>query len=161
MTPRILAAALLFAGFAGEATANCTTDTIINGTNTLRDLINGSLICGRPGANYTGSTNDRWQEQHRADGSLWDHKLGVGNPVDPESQVGRWSATGGSTATYTASYGPPPSFNGGPSFTYQVRQIAGSSPTAYSFCIGASEQVRGTITAGAGTAGNGCATFPP
>ena len=131
-----------------SARADCTNGRI-SGGNTLTNLISGSLICGRPGSGYAGNANDRWQEQHRVGLQIFDRKLGA--PPDPETQVGTWTSTNGSSATYTATYGTTP-------YTYAVYLITG---TTYSFCIGTSEQVRGTVTAGAGVSGNGCASYPP
>jgi hypothetical protein len=149
MRANLIVSGCLMACLAAPAFANCTTG-LVSGGNDLNTLLNGSLICGRPGAGYSGAASDRWQEQHRTNGQLWDHKLGVGNAVDPESQVGTWSATSGANATYTANYS-------GVSYTYQVYLISGNT---YSFCIGASEQVVATVTANQGTAGNGCSGFP-
>ena len=159
MKPVVLLSGALLVGLGGVAIADCTNNRINSG-NDITTLISGSLICGRPGSGYAGAATDRWQEQHRASGKqLWDHKLGT-DPVDPESQVGFWDTQNGINSTYTASYGPPPTFTGGPSFTYQVYQI-GTTGNTYSFCIGSSEQVRATVTAGGGVAGQGCASFPP
>jgi hypothetical protein len=146
MRANLIVGGFLMACLAAPALADCTTG-LVSGGSALNTLLNGSLVCGRPGAGYSGAASDRWQEQHRTNGQLWDHKLGVGNAVDPEAQMGTWSAA---NATYTANYT-------GVSYNYQVYLISGNT---YSFCIGASEQVVATITANAGTAGNGCSSFP-
>jgi hypothetical protein len=141
-----LSVALLVSTF---ASANCT-DPQVGGN--LTDLISGSLICGRPGAAYPGAATDRWQEQHRAGGLIFDYKRGVGNPIDPESQVGTYTTTNGSNATYTATYDAL-------SYPYQLRLISGNT---YSFCIGAAEHVRGNIIANGGVSGGNCGgVFPP
>ena len=148
MKRAIVIGTMLVLASATGASADCTNN---HQTGNFTTLISGTLICGRPGSGYAGNANDRWQEQHRADGTIWDHKLGVGNPVDPETQVGTWSVNQ-SAHQYTATY---PSG----SFTYDLYQISG---TTYSFCIGSSEQVRATIGAtGTGIAGAGCSSFPP
>ena len=143
-----LSVMLATASVATAARADCTTGRV-NGGNAITTLIDGSLICGRPGSGYAGNANDRWQEQHRSGGQIFDRKLG-GSP-DPESQVGTWSTVNGANSTYTATYGAT-------SYIYQVYLISG---TTYSFCIGTSEQVRGTVFAGWGVTGQGCASYPP
>jgi hypothetical protein len=108
----------------------------------------------RPAAGYPGAAGDRWQEQHRAGGQLWDFKLGVGNPMDPESQVGTYSFSGnGASSAVTHTYSAT-------AFTWRVYLF--SSPNTYSFCTAAGvEHVRAFVIAGAGSSGNGCGgSFP-
>ena len=159
MMARVLLSGILLEAFAGESMADCTNNRIASG-NDITTLISGSLICGRPGSGYTGNPADRWQDQHRSDHTLWDHKLGIGNAVDPETQVGTWSTQNGANSTYTESHGLPPTYTGGPSYTYQVYRIGAVGSITYSFCVGASEMVVGTINAGQGVAGQGCTSYP-
>jgi hypothetical protein len=149
MKPYAIGLALFAAVIATEAAADCTNNRVGGNMSTF---ISGSLICGRPGTGFPGNASDQWQEQHRAGGQIWDHKKGIGDPIDPEVQVGTWSTTNGSSATYTAAY------LGGGSFTYAVFQIGTTS--AYSFCVGAAEYVVATVAAGLGVSGQGCTAFP-
>ena len=151
MKPYAIGLAIFAAVIATEAAADCTNNQVKTGLGTL---ISGSLICGRPGANYPGTASDHWQEQHRVGGQIWDHKKGIGDPVDPEVQVGTWSIVENTlNPSYIASY------LGGGSFTYRVFHI-GTTGSIYSFCVGAAEYVVATVTSGAGASGQGCTAFP-
>jgi len=111
----LLASIVALAGFTGVAiaqTGGCATNTRVTGS-ALTNLVSGNTVCATRGA-------DRWQEQHRTGGQLWDFKKGPSDPIDPTVQVGTWSIAANSI-TY--------SYTGGPSFTYSVH---GSGP--YSFC---------------------------
>ena len=132
---------------AGQALAACETATRVTGTD-LSTLISGSLVCGRPAGGYAGAAGDRWQEEHRSGGQLWDYKKGPApaEKIDPSKQVGTWSIAN-NTVTH--------SYTGGPSFTWTVH---GSGGGVYSFCTGenGSEVVRAFISAGTGP----CAGYP-
>lgn len=105
---------VLLAGIAGEAMAACTTPAIqVTGT-ALSSLVSGNTVCATQGA-------DKWQEQHRSGGELWDYKKGPSDPVDPTKKVGTWTI-GADTVTYA--------YTGGPSYTYSVFDDGGT----YSFC---------------------------
>lgn len=111
--------------------AVCTAQTRVTG-NALNTLIAGNTVCASRGA-------DRWQEQHRGGGALWDYKRGPNDTVDPSKQVGTWSI-GANNVTY--------SYTGGPSYTYSVHEEGGGR---YSFCagVGGTEVVSGaTFRAG-------------
>ena len=129
--------------------------TRVQGSFSLASLFTGSLVCGRPAVGYTGPASDRWQEQHRAGGQLlWDFKLGVGHPVDPQKQVGTYSFGGtGLTSAITHAYAA--------SFSWRVYLQA--APNTYSFCTAAGvEVVRAFVIAGAVVSGSGCGgSFPP
>jgi hypothetical protein len=129
-----------------------TTDGSAGGA--LTSLLTGSLVCARPGTGYPGDAGDRWQEQHRAGGQLWDYKRGVGNAIDPEKQVGTYAFSGsGLSSSVTHTYG---------STAYSWKVYLHTSPNTYSFCVGFSEHARAFVIAGAGSSGNGCGgSFPP
>jgi len=110
--------------------------------------MSGSLVCGRPAAGYTGAAGDRWQEEHRSGGQLWDYKKGPAptEKVDPSKQVGTWSVASDTVIQ---------SYTGGPSFTWTVHDSGGG---VYSFCTGenGSEVVRAFISTGTGP----CTAYP-
>lgn len=112
---------VLLAGISGVAMADCNSNTKVTGSK-LDDLIIGNTVCATRGA-------EKWQEQHRAGGALWDYKKGPSDKVDPTKQVGTWSIAA-NNVTY--------SYTGGASYTYSVH---GSGP--YSFCTGGAEIVSG------------------
>lgn len=68
---------------AGETLASSCSDSQVTGAD-LVNLISGNTVC----ATFDG---DRWQEQHRAGGALWDYKKGPSDPVDPTKRVGDWA----------------------------------------------------------------------
>ena len=138
MKPIIFSGVLLLAGFANTAVANCTSDPIVQG-RPLEQLLSGSLVCGRPGANYPGgaSSPDRWQEEHHTDGELWDYKKGNGNAIDPRKKVGTWSFVRANDKGATAIQ-VTHSYTGGNSYTWDVRR---GSSLKFSFCKGSEEHV--------------------
>lgn len=115
-------------------------------------LLAGNTVCGRPGTNYSGNAADRWQEEHRAGGELWDYKRGPGHPVDPTERVGSWSVSGTKIgASVTHSYG------GATNFTWNVfGPAANSAGSVYAFCVLGSQQVVAHVAA----SNSGCSTFP-
>ncbi len=117
---------------AETAYADCTPPGRLNQTqigNVLRD----NTVCAQRG-------DESWQEEHHADGKLWDFKLGDDDPIDPRKQVGTWSITGtGSNTTVTYDYGS------GGSYTYSVWNNGGGS---YSFCSGGTLEMDFTVTSG-------------
>lgn len=125
---------ILVALWAGQASADCTTSPLLTGTK-ITMMLSGKQVCASPGTGYPGNPANRWQEEHMANGQLWDYKLGPTDPVDPRKQVGTWSVTGDKiTHTYT----------GGQSYSYDVRMI---SPTQVSFCVGSAEHAVANIIA--------------
>jgi len=130
--------------WAGQALAQCSAGA---GTTqvVLLSRLQGTTVCGRPGANYPGpggvGSPDRWQEQHLAGGQLWDYKKGPGDAVDPSKQMGTWSVANDTSASATITH----SYTGGPSFTYTVFNTGG----VLSFCVGPSEYVRARVKSGA------------
>lgn len=116
---------VLLAVTTGEVLADCSAATQVihppgpNQPNALQALLRGQTICAIRGS-------ERWQEDHRAAGALWDYKKGPNDKVDPSKQVGTWDVTGRGTNTIvTYNYGEPPTY----SFT--VHQ---NSDGTYSFC---------------------------
>lgn len=124
--------ALAFVSF--DAAAQCDPNTRIN---QLQDLLPGKTVCAVRGS-------DRWQEQHRAGGQLWDYKKGPSDPVDPSKQLGSWSIGGPAnrqvTYTYTA-FGSPVSY------TFEVHGPIGG---LYNFCgVGAQNVLGAALLNGA------------
>jgi hypothetical protein len=150
MMNRICFASCLILTFvAARAEADCTNNPLSGSDMNALFSPPAKIICGRPGAAYPGGANstDRWQEEHRSGGQLWDFKLGDNNPVDARAQVGTWSQSG---VNLTHSY------TGGPSYTWRLFLISGNT---YSFCSGSSEQARGNVIPDPGTGCGG--VYPP
>lgn len=119
MKTLIVASVVLLACVSGSAMAACSGTALT--ADQLTTLLNGNMVCGSAGT-------DRWQEEHRPGGDLWDYKKGPGDPVDPEEKVGTWSVSGSTGhAAGLVNY----TYNGGSSFSYTVYDNGGG---AYSFC---------------------------
>lgn len=117
---------VLFTGFSGGVMAapNCTAPNRVNGS-ALTTLVSGNTVCATKGT-------DKWQEQHRSGGQLWDYKKGASDPVDPSKQVGTWRIAS-NEVTY--------SYTGDSSYTYSVHDEGGGA--SYSFCSNGSVVVSG------------------
>jgi hypothetical protein len=149
------------------AQAACATSTGVikfqgngNAPGTLRNLLQGNTVCGRPGASYPGDSNDRWQEEHQGgptNGPLWDFKLGNGHAIDPRKQVGTWAISNGTNTADTITH----AYTGGPSFPWTVYgpQSNTFGTSVYSFCNGTSEFARAYVRPGINVGCGG--TFPP
>ena len=93
----------------------------------LSTLVTGNTVCANNGG-------DRWQEQHRGGGQLWDYKMGPSHAIDPSEQVGTWSING-NNVTY--------SYTSGGSYTYEIHGPAGGP---YTFCpVGGGTQINNAI----------------
>jgi hypothetical protein len=132
----IVTSIVLLAGISGEVMAACTSPAIQVTGATLTTLISGNTVCATQGA-------DKWQEQHRTGGALWDYKKGPSDPVDPTKQVGSWSINA-DTVTYA--------YTGGPSYTYSVYNDGGT----YSFCTAPA----GSVVVSGATFQTGSASCP-
>ena len=119
----------------------------------ITSLLTGQTVCGVPGPGYAGSPADRWQEEHLANGDLFDYKRGPGHPVDPREKVGTWSVAQGFVGARGVSHR-----YAAIQFIWTVFGPATNVPgtSVYSFCSGAAEHVRATVIA----TGSGCASFP-
>ena len=85
----------LFPGSQAAQAQSCTGDRIgePGDTPTLEDFLSGNLACGTEAGG-----GDRWQEEHRPGGDLFERARGPNDPVDPSRLVGTWrteSETGG------------------------------------------------------------------
>jgi hypothetical protein len=168
---QVLITPILIAFLPWAAEAACATGAGVikfqgngNGPGTLRNLLQGKTVCGRPGPAYPGAgnpggANDRWQEEHLGgptSGELWDYKLGSSSTMDPRKQVGTWSISDGAAAADTITH----SYSGGSSFSWTVYGPQTNTPgtSVYSFCNGTNEFARGYVL---GSTNVGCGTYPP
>ncbi len=122
MKKLLLTSAALLLGVTGNTLAVCSDPQITStSTPTLTTLINGN---GSGNTVCAASGNDRWQEQHRLGGQLWDYKKGPSDPVDPTSQVGTWSIADNKLIhTY-----------GSTSYSYTVHRRQGFGANAFTLC---------------------------
>ena len=152
----IAGAAVLFASaLPAYAQTSCAVSTGVVQLNNaqITSLFTGQTVCGVPGPGYPGSPGDRWQEEHLANGDLFDYKRGPGHPVDPREKVGTWSVAQGLAGARGVSHR-----YAAIQFTWTVFGPATNVPgtSVYSFCNGTAEHVRATVIA----TGSGCAAFP-
>ena len=119
----------------------------------ITSLLTGQTVCGVPSTGYPGSQTDRFQEEHLANGDLFDYKRGPGHPVDPRGKVGTWSVAQGLVGAQGVTHRYT-----GIQFTWTVFGPATNVPgtSVYSFCSGNAEHVRAFVI----PSGSGCATFP-
>jgi hypothetical protein len=132
----ILTSFLLLAAVSGNVLADCSQRTqIVNQDrggerNNLRQELRGKTICAT-------KNGERWQEDHRAGGQLWDYKKGPRDKMDPSAQVGTWETNGfGADTKVIYNYG-----SAGGTFSYTVHKNGGDS---YSFC-GDGGEITGTL----------------
>jgi hypothetical protein len=93
-----LVALCTLVAFSGTAWAQCAPGTRLNQTQ-LSSTFSGNTLCAQRGS-------DRWQEQHRTGGELWDYKLGADHQMDPTKKVGTWEISGtGANAVLVHTYG--------------------------------------------------------
>ena len=120
MMKRAMIASAVVLAFASEgALAACSAPASQVQDEALVTLLSGNTVCASRGG-------DRWQEEHHADSTLWDYKMGDGHAVDPRKQVGSWTATGVGVDTRVVY-----SYTGGGTYSYSVWDNGGGS---YSFC---------------------------
>ncbi len=117
----ILTTALLLTGvISGVAMAACPGTPVADVSALLKD----KTVCQ--------ISPEHSQEEHHANGELWDYKLGT-NPMDPRQKIGNWSAAG-TTVTYTY-------LGGGGTGSYTISDNGGT----YNFCNGAAVVATATI----------------
>lgn len=132
----------LLAWVSGEAMAAGCDGNYLTGPQ-MSTLLTGNTVCSP--ANCTQGNNCEWQEQHRAGGQLWDHKLGS-NPVDPTAQVGTWNVTRASSTAGPSrivhNYGPAQVYS------WRIKEEVAGFPGSYIFCDGPSGPYTATIKQG-------------
>ena len=133
MKLHLLIGAVALAMVGAEAMAQCATGTRVSQQGQLNNLLNGNTVCAARGA-------DKWQEQHRAGGQLWDYKRGAGDLIDPTRQVGTWAISGtGNDRTVTHTYNQ----FGTTTQTYEF-QVWNAGGGLYNFCgVGGASDVTG------------------
>ena len=118
-------AVLALFGIAGNAVAQTTCGGFgaVKTAADIQTLLVGKYAC----------VHNQWNELHSggASGTVTDFKKGPADPVDPSEQVGTYTITAGSGASYdriTYNYGS------GGTFTYAITPKAGTTAGTYSFC---------------------------
>lgn len=132
MKAYLAAGASLLMVMAGEVTADCNSPIVTD----LNALLAGKTVCvaedvHQPPFTDKPALSPFWasQEEHRADGSLWDYKRGPSDSLDPTKKLGTWSISGNNiTYSYTA-------FNPNCSITFTVHDNGNTlTEKRYSFC---------------------------
>jgi hypothetical protein len=119
---------LLLGATLGDAIGECPAEGRIGDSpNELKDVIKNKLVCGTA---ITG--NDKWQEEHRPNGDLWERAKGPEDPVDPSHLVGTWHIEnrGGTTGNERDDW-VCYEYSGGDTFCFRLYEIGEDK---YSFC---------------------------
>lgn len=124
MKKRVLIGAILTLG-AANVLADCTAATIVADA--------GAALSGQR-ITASGSGDD-WKEIHCSGGRLF--KVGAGTVVDPETDIGAWTASG---ADVTYEYDKPG--GGTNNFTFELHESSGT----YYFCSGGSVKASGSLS---------------
>jgi hypothetical protein len=130
----ILGIAILIAAFevtnVFAAAAGCSTGARQNAAQ-ISQVVSGQLVCAQKVGALTG--NDRWAEEHKSTGKLWEQGKGTTSKVHPPHEVGSWAAvkigSGGSDDVIRHSY------SGGKTFDWSFfEEKSKAGPTLYRFC---------------------------
>ena len=116
-------AVLALFGIAGNAVAQAGPCGGFNGVKTAADI--QTLLAGK-----YACVHNQWNELHSG-GTLIDFKKGPSDPVNPSEQVGTYTITAGTAASYdriTYNYGT------GGTFAYAIKPKPGTAAGTYSFC---------------------------
>lgn len=145
MLKSVFLGGVLLVASVGAASAACP-GTPLTG---LATLLADTLICGT----NTGNS-ERYQEEHRAGGVLWERAKGPGDPIHPPEQVGTWSVDATGTSELVCyDYGP-----GGPNcHTVSLNSgAAGANGSTYSFCGSGPEATATMVTPIPAPGANAC-----
>lgn len=114
-----LCAIAVFLSDNGIAASTCSAlGSRLNQTQ-LSSTLSGKLVCASKIGALTG--NDRWAEEHRTTGELWEQGKGTTSTVHPPTKVGTWSIVGtGSNAAVQYNY------SGGTTYTWSVFNSSGT-----------------------------------
>ncbi len=135
-------AVLALFGIAGNAVAQAGPCGGFGGVKTAADI--QTLLAGK-----YACVHNQWNELHSggASGTLTDFKKGPSDPVNPSEQVGTYTITAGSGASYDRiQY----NYGSGGKFEYAIKPKPGTAAGTYSFCNISTGAVI-TVTVQAGT----------
>jgi len=146
MKRMIVVAALMLWAVVGNAVAGCPGVGDPAHITDIEAVLNGNLVCGQAGS-------DKWQEEHRTDGVLWERAKGPSDPVDPSHQVGTWGVTNNNSTDAQVCY----YYSGGQSYCFALYDNGGGN---YSFCNGGTEAATGNVMSIPAPADNACGFYP-
>lgn len=145
---------LLFVALVSEAGAAAATPCASLGTRLSAAEINSAfqnqLICAQKMGAVSG--NDRWSEEHRASGELWEQGKGTTSKIHPPSKVGSWKTVEVSKAKGKGEVKAPTedfvqyNYSGGSSFTWSVFAKDAGGAKTYTFCDSTETNVIATAT---------------
>ncbi len=119
---RIVFLSLLLLGvILGDAIGACPGSRIGNQPDELNTFISDTLVCGT-----AISGNDKWQEEHRSSGVLWERAQGPGDPVDPSHQIGTWDIENRGVGNQTDDW-VCYNYSGGSRYCFQLKNQAGTT----------------------------------
>ncbi|MBM4296935.1 MAG: hypothetical protein FJ143_04270 [Deltaproteobacteria bacterium] len=115
-------------------------------TNAFKD----QLICAQKMGAISG--NDRWSEEHRASGELWEQGRGTTSKIHPPTKVGAWKAVEVTKGKGKGEVKSPVEdlvrydYSGGSSFSWSVYEKNVSGTKTYTFCDSTETKVIATAT---------------
>jgi len=120
----------------GEAIAATTCSAL--GSRLAASEITGrfqdQLVCAEKMGALTG--NDRWAEEHRSSGELWEQGKGTTSKIHPPTKVGTWKSVEGTKVKGKSANDDVVryDYSGGSSFNWSVfeKNVAGTK--TYTFC---------------------------
>jgi len=104
------------------------------------------LVCAQKMGAITG--NDRWAEEHRSSGELWEQGKGTTSKVHPPTKVGTWKSVEGTKVKGKSANDDLVryDYSGGSTFNWSVfeKNVAGTK--TYTFCTSNESTVIATAT---------------
>ena len=138
----LLLSLLLLVGAAHKVFAAAATHCSSLGTrltaSEITTAFQGQLICAQKMGAI--SANDRWSEEHRASGELWEQGKGTTSKIHPPTKVGSWKAVELTKGKGKGEVKSPVEdlvqydYSGGSSFTWSVFKSTGAGTATYTFC---------------------------
>ena len=142
---------LLLAAMASEAMSAAATPCTSLGNRLSASEITArfqnQLVCAQKMGAISG--NDRWAEEHRSYGELWEQGQGTKSKIHPPTKVGTWKAVEESKGKSTKSATEDLvryDYSGGSSFSWSVFEKDAAGTKTYTFCGNNATQVIATAT---------------
>ena len=127
----VAAIAILTTSASGLRAQDCTGNPAASNASQLQSLLNNTLVCAYKSDADPSDANQRWSEEHRTGGDLWEFGPGSNSTIQPPGDVGSWgTSTSGTTGEPVVDY----DYGTGGSYSYQLREYPTPSPTMYVFC---------------------------
>ena len=154
MIRTMLLCLLFLVAVASEAMAAAATPCASLGTRLtaaeISSTFQNQLICAQKMGAISG--NDRWAEEHRASGELWEQGKGTTSKIHPPTKVGSWKSVELTKGKGKGEVKSPSEdlvqydYSGGSSFTWSVFEKTVGGTKTYTFCDSNETTVIATAT---------------